>query len=79
MVGFSGDGVICDGMKNISMTCMCSAMLYLHLLQHYSLDIDECVTSLPICGSTGMCVNTNGSFVCVCPPGFEGDICSGKQ
>ncbi|XP_013402401.2 LOW QUALITY PROTEIN: uncharacterized protein LOC106168022 [Lingula anatina] len=32
-------------------------------------DINECLNNT-ICGNTGQCVNTNGSFYCVCPQGY---------
>ncbi|XP_042392574.1 putative wall-associated receptor kinase-like 16 isoform X2 [Zingiber officinale] len=35
------------------------------------LDIDECNSSSPIC--KGVCINTNGSFNCLCPLGTSGD------
>ncbi|XP_042392573.1 wall-associated receptor kinase 2-like isoform X1 [Zingiber officinale] len=34
-------------------------------------DIDECNSSSPIC--KGVCINTNGSFNCLCPLGTSGD------
>ena len=42
----------------------------------YSLceDIDECDRKLDICGSFSpqeVCINTNGSYGCDCPTGFE--------
>lgn len=46
---------------------------------HHSPDINECAdSSVSMCGPNGMCVNTNGSFLCECFPGFGGDICLGE-
>ncbi|KAK3779794.1 hypothetical protein RRG08_035931 [Elysia crispata] len=42
-------------------------------------DLDECV--LGLCGQHGLCVNTPGSFICTCNPGFvpEADgFCNGE-
>lgn len=44
-------------------------------------DIDECATSeLNECDSKALCTNTEGSYVCRCMKGFEGDgrNCTGK-
>lgn len=42
-------------------------------------DINECV-SLPGTCSPGTCQNLDGSFRCICPPGYEvqNDQCIGK-
>ncbi|XP_042376319.1 wall-associated receptor kinase 5-like [Zingiber officinale] len=46
-------------------------------------DIDECNSSLPAC--TGICINIEGGFKCICPPGTLGDplhgacVSSGKK
>ena len=37
-----------------------------------TLDIDECVTDSP-CSINAECMNTEGSFVCECNTGFDGD------
>lgn len=34
-------------------------------------DMDECQLNPRICKSRRMCVNTQGSYTCKCPPGFE--------
>lgn len=35
-------------------------------------DIDECLQiPPPSCGFMSECVNTNGSFICVCDPGYQ--------
>lgn len=45
-----------------------------------STDINECV-SLPGTCSPGTCQNLDGSFRCICPPGYEvqNDQCIGKE
>ncbi|CAH0559244.1 unnamed protein product [Brassicogethes aeneus] len=36
-------------------------------------DINECDLNPDICGDGGICVNTDGSFTCTCPPGLTLD------
>lgn len=36
-------------------------------------DINECELNAGICRGGGTCVNTEGSFTCVCPPGLTLD------
>ncbi|VDD75792.1 unnamed protein product [Mesocestoides corti] len=36
-------------------------------------DVDECASDP--CRNGGKCLNTRGSFVCKCPPGFDGALC----
>lgn len=42
-------------------------------------DLDECASGDDNCSSIASCLNTNGSYTCVCPPGYEGDgtYCTG--
>ena len=47
---------------------------------HRTIDINECLTNNGGCQHT--CVNTHGSFKCICPPGYKhqygGKQCIGK-
>lgn len=36
-------------------------------------DINECSLNAGVCRGGGTCVNTEGSFTCVCPPGLTLD------
>ena len=36
-------------------------------------DIDECETMTDDCDENADCINTEGSFECVCKPGYTGD------
>ena len=42
-------------------------------------DIDEC-SGNHTCDSADLCMNTPGSFTCICPPGYALDsgVCTGK-
>lgn len=48
---------------------------------YMSVDIDECIENGPLCGA-GSCLNTKGSYRCVCPDGYvlmEGETdCMGQ-
>ena len=37
-------------------------------------DMDECSVSIPVCHATAQCVNTLGSFKCICQVGFKGGL-----
>lgn len=45
----------------------------------HSLDIDECARDSDNCDLNANCVNTQGSFECVCREGYEGNgrMCTG--
>ena len=46
----------------------------------YSLpDINECVRGLDDCSEFAICANTQGSYTCTCPPGYQGNgrVCLG--
>lgn len=47
------------------------------------LDINECVEMNPLPCRSGKCVNTAGSFRCVCPQGLktmgDGNACEGES
>ena len=52
-----------------------------YLFFFFFTDIDECTTEAHDCSSNGICTNVDGSFQCVCEPGFTGDgkTCSGRK
>ena len=45
----------------------------------YHEDINECLS--PFCDVNAACLNTFGSVICICNPGFNGDgrTCTGKM
>ncbi|KAH3813034.1 hypothetical protein DPMN_141482 [Dreissena polymorpha] len=45
------------------------------LILYESSDVNECVTGVP-CQNGGSCSNTNGGYLCTCPPGWKGENCS---
>ena len=63
----------------------CHRYMYYKTTQNYSsslLEIDECSSpETNDCDLNAMCTNTEGSYVCRCKRGFEGDgkNCSGKM
>ncbi len=48
----------------------------LTLLRLNLVDIDECEEKNG--GCNGRCINTVGSFKCVCPAGYKMDVASGR-
>lgn len=38
-------------------------------------DIDECLLANP-CGNGAQCINTDGSYKCLCTPGWTGINCT---
>ena len=43
-------------------------------------DVDECGTDTDNCDINANCINTNGSFMCICDYGWSGNgvVCEGK-
>ena len=68
-------------MSNGNSICLLTAQLQFDsiiCLNHS--DIDECIEETDNCDDNAACTNTDGSFTCLCEPGFSGDgvQCEGK-
>ena len=50
------------------------------VLIYFSSDIDECAIHEHLCGKNRNCMNTNGSYDCICDDGYQeiDNICQGK-
>ena len=74
--GFTGDGVTCVGNITIARTVSCNPLTVILP----PTDIDDCAEGLANCSSDAECINTPGSFECVCLEGFTGDgvTCEGQ-
>ena len=78
--GFSGDGEQCTGklMKNLyTWLRIDTKVKFLHII--LSLDIDECTSGTSNCKANAHCINTIGSYKCVCDTGYIGhcEACEG--
>ena len=74
--GYTGSGLECEGKCWIM-----NKALQLTLSELTLLDFDECVSSdTNDCHPDASCNNMDGSFVCTCLPGFEGNgtFCTGN-
>ena len=49
-----------------------SCLLFKCSLIFSSSDVDECVTNMHNCDDNAMCINTVGSFHCMCNMGYSG-------
>ena len=60
---------------------MCTEWSYDCVLYHLGTDIDECNRGLGECELNATCINTFGSYDCMCNTGFTGNgfICMGKK
>ncbi len=54
---------------------------YVHTYTYTHIDVNECFDGMDICDTNADCVNTNGSFECICRPGYvaSGLICRGNK
>ena len=54
--------------------------MYHFMINLCNLDVDECVDGSHMCDSNGNCTNTDGSYICDCHVGYNGDgyNCSSK-
>ena len=64
--------------KFISKSTFQRTKLMIHSAMLFT-DIIECTLGIDKCADTAVCTNTNGSYACLCGPGFAGDglTCTG--
>ena len=79
----SQDGRTCEG--ECVNSVVCEYTNFCDLLHSFSIDIDECyeaaLRDVELCGRSGQCVNTDGSYNCVCATGttLKNGICQCRQ
>ena len=56
-----------------------SSLYLIKLNNNFTLDLDECSLQLHNCSSNSQCINTMGSFSCICKSGYTGVNCTGKM
>ena len=90
--GYTGDGKNCVGKYILAFLQVLGNTIFRHLFLSanlnaklviyifFTLDVDEC-ESVDRCDSNALCTNTEGSYVCRCIKGFEGDgrNCTGNS
>ena len=74
--------VICwEPITNHAMVSLVSTLIRDYSTIQYSLDIDECSTNKGNCSQ--LCMNTNGSYACLCQSGYllgaNNQSCNGKS
>ena len=72
--GYQGDGRVCRGQL------VCFHFVREESIQYInSTEIDECASDTDNCDINADCINTGGSFECVCRTGYEGNgqVCTG--
>lgn len=80
----SPDGRTCVGetqTRSTSFTCLCAEKKSPHaVLMSVLTDINECLINPGTCGP-GTCQNQDGSYRCICPPGYylENERCEGES
>ena len=74
--GFEGNGFICTGIQLLK-----HCLLIGDFLMSIVADIPECERELDDCDPNATCINTFGSYNCLCNTGFTGDgfTCAGQQ
>ncbi len=77
---FSDCSLCCSLVALIIMSCVVQDCYVIMCVCVCVSDINECVT-LPGACQPGTCQNLDGSFRCICPPGYEvqNDKCVGKS
>ena len=75
LLGYQGDGRDCAG-RNTDLKCEAYVIMYVHI---HSADIDECASDRANCDVNADCINTRGSFQCICRSGYQGSgqVCTG--
>ena len=73
---------IYQSVKNIPLEASLNFEVLLHCSNFFFSDINECIEGQHNCKSNQMCMNTYGSFYCVCPRGYSAKTpqsrCKGK-
>ena len=70
--GYAGSGLSCSGNSHIRVFSMANG----HTLP--TSDVNECDLKIDNCAAEQMCVNTEGSHMCICRPGYSGPTCIGR-
>ena len=55
-------------------------LISLYVVKRFCLDIDECAQEMDDCHHLAICVNTEGSYTCICMSGYTGNgtYCTGQ-
>jgi len=76
-MGLDFDSCRCDRLH-----CWTDGRLIVSVNVFWCVDMDECAMFADVCKGGGVCVNTPGSFHCLCPPGmtldYTGMTCTGN-